>query len=317
MKLAFAGTPEFAALILDALILRSEHSIEAAFTRPDARAGRGRRVVESAVKQRATAAGIEVFQPRTMRTPEAAGTLATLDLDALIVAAYGLLLPPPVLAAPRLGCINVHASLLPRWRGAAPVHHAILAGDRETGVSIMQMDAGLDTGPVLAARACPIGAADTTGSLILRLAELGAAALLDTLPALAAGAAEPRPQDEARAVAAPRIMKSRAAIDWTRPAAEIERAVRAFDPWPVAHTFLAGEDRPAFRIWRAGLAGGDPAQAPGTVLRCDATGLVVAASPGAVAITEIQPPGGRRMTAAEFARGRRLAPGTRFGPAPP
>ena len=312
MKLAFAGTPEFAALILDALILRSEHSIEAVFARPDARAGRGRRVVESAVKQRAAAAGIEVFQPRTMRTPEAASTLDALDLDALIVAAYGLLLPPPILAAPRLGCINVHASLLPRWRGAAPVHHAILAGDRETGISIMQMDAGLDTGPVLAERSCPIGAQDTTGSLTLRLAELGAAILLDTLPELAAGTVELRPQDEARATVAPRIVKSRAAIDWARPAAEIERAIRAFDPWPVAHTFLGAEDAPAFRVWRAELAGGDPAQAPGTVLRSDEADLVVAASPGAVSITELQPPGGRRMSAAEFLRGRHLALGTRF-----
>ena len=316
MKLAFAGTPEFAALILDALILRSEHSIEAVFTRPDARAGRRRRVVESAVKQRAAAAGIEVFQPRTMRTPEAAGALAALGLDALVVAAYGLVLPPPVLAAPRLGCINVHASLLPRWRGATPVHHAILAGDRETGVSIMRMDAGLDTGPVLAARACPIGAEDTTGSLTLRLAGLGAAALLDTLPALAAGSAEPHPQNEAQATVAPRIVKSRAALDWTRPAPEIERAIRAFVPWPVAYTFLAGEDTPAFRIWRAGPADADPAQAPGTVIRCDDRGLVIAASPGAVRVTEIQPPGGRRMTAAEFIRGRRLVPGIRFGSGP-
>ena len=315
MKLGFAGTPKFAAIILDALA-GSGHSIEVVFTRPDTRAGRGHRVAESAVKQRATVAGIEVRQPRTMRTPEMAGALATLDLDALVVAAYGLLLPAPVLAMPRLGCINVHASLLPRWRGAAPVHHAILAGDRETGVSIMQMNAGLDTGPVLATRPCPIAAQDTTGSLTLRLAEFGATALLDTLSALAAGTAEPRPQDEARATAAPKIVKSRAAIDWTRPAAEIERAIRAFDPWPVAYTSLAGADAPAFRIWRVKLADGDSAQAPGTILRCDEAGLVVAASPGAVSIREIQPPGGRRMSAAEFVRGRRLAPGVRFGPGP-
>ena len=315
MKLAFAGTPEFAAVILDALA-GSGHSIEAVLTRPDARAGRGRRVAESAVKQRAAATGIEVLQFRTMSTPEAVGTLAALDLDVLVVAAYGLLLPAPVLAVPRLGCINVHASLLPRWRGAAPVHHAILAGDRETGVSIMRMDAGLDTGPVLAARACPIAARDTTGSLTPRLAELGAALLLDTLIALEAGDAEARPQDEARATSAPRIVKSRAAIDWTLSAAGIERAVRAFDPWPVAYTYLAGEDTPAFRLWRVELADGDPAQAPGTVLRCDEAGLVVAASPGAVGIREVQPPGGRRMSAAEFVRRRRLAPGARLGPGP-
>ena len=315
MKLAFAGTPEFAAVVLDALA-GSGHSIETVFTRPDARAGRGRRVVESAVKQRAAAAGIEVFQPRTMRAPETAGALAALDLDALIVAAYGLLLPPPVLAAPRLGCINVHASLLPRWRGAAPVHHAILAGDRETGVSIMRMDAGLDTGPVLATRACAISPEDTTGSLTRRLAELGAATLVDTLHALEAGAVEARPQDEARATLAPRLSKPQAAIDWARPAAEIERMVRAFDPWPVAHTYLAGEDAPAFRVWRAKPAGGESTGAPGVVLRCDEAGLLVATGCGALDVTELQPPGARRMPAAEFARGRRIAPGARLGHGP-
>lgn len=312
MKLAFAGTPEFAAVILDALA-GSRHTVEAVFTRPDASAGRGRRIVESAVKRRAAAAGFDVRQPRTMQAPETAEALAAIKPDALVVAAYGCLLPASILAIPRLGCINVHASLLPRWRGAAPVHHAILAGDRHTGVSIMRMDTGLDTGPVLATRACAISPEDTTGSLTRRLAELGAAALVDTLYALEAGAVEARAQDEARATVAPRIVKSRAAIDWTRPATEIERAIRAFDPWPVAHTFLAGEDGPAFRIWRARLVGGSLAQAPGTVIRCDETGLVVTASPGAIGITEIQPLGGRRMTAAEFLRGRRLAPGTRFG----
>ena len=315
MKLAFAGTPEFAAVILDALA-GSRHSIEAVFTRPDARAGRGRRIAESAVKRRA-AAGFDVHQPRTMRAPEAAEMLAALEPDALVVAAYGFLLPAPILAIPRLGCINVHASILPRWRGAAPVHHAILAGDRHTGVSIMRMDAGLDTGPILATRACAISPEDTTGSLTRRLAKLGAAALVDTLDALEAGPVEARPQDETCATLAPRLSKSRAAIDWARPATEIERMIRAFDPWPVAQTRPAGEDMPVFRVWRAELADGDPAQAPGTVLRCGDTGLVVAASPGAVRITEIQPPGGRRMTATEFVRGRRLAPGTRLGPPPP
>ena len=312
MKLAFAGTPEFAAIILDALA-DSGHSIGAVFTRPDARAGRGRRVTESAVKQRAAAAGIEVHQPHTMRAPEAGGALAALDPDALVVAAYGLLLPAPILAIPRLGCINVHASALPRWRGAAPTSHAILAGDSTTGVSIMQMDTGLDTGPILAVRTCAITAQDTTGSLTIRLAELGAATLVDTLHTLETGAVEPRAQDEARATSAPKLSKSQAAIDWARPATEIERAIRAFDPWPVAHTSLAGERAPTFRIWRATLADGDSTQAPGTVLQCDQTGLVVATSCGAISITEIQPPGARRMSIAEFVRGRRIAPGTRLG----
>ena len=317
MKLAFAGTPEFAAVILDALAL-SSHSIEGVFTRRDARAGRGNRVAESPVKQRAKAAGVKVHQPRSMRTSEAVETLAALEPDALVVAAYGFLLPAPILAIPRLGCINVHASILPRWRGAAPVHHAILAGERQTGVSIMQMDAGLDTGPILATRTCTIAPKDTTGTLTSRLAELGAATLIDTLHTLEAGAIKSRAQDKTGATLAPKLSKSLAAIDWTRTAAEIERMVRAFDPWPVAHAYLAGEDIPAFRVWRTALAGSDSdsTKAPGTVLRCDETGLVVATASGAIGITELQPPGARRMTTAEFARGRRLPPGTLLGRGP-
>ena len=311
MKLAFAGTPEFAAVVLDALI-GSRHSIAAVFTRPDARAGRGKRVRESPVKQRAAAAGIVVRQPHSLRTPEAMGSLAALEADVLVVAAYGFLLPAPALAMPRLGCINVHASLLPRWRGAAPVQHALLAGDAQTGVSIMLMDAGLDTGPVLSTRACDIAPDDTGGSLTGRLAALGAAALVDTLHALETGAVEARPQCEALATMAPKLSKAQAAIDWERPAAEIERMVRAFDPWPVAYTYLPGTDAPALRVWRAEVETRESDRAPGTVLACDKTGLVVSAAQGAVRITEVQPAGARRMSAAEFIRGRRLAPGTRL-----
>ena len=311
MKLAFAGTPEFAAVVLDALI-GSRHSIAAVFTRPDARAGRGKRVRESPVKQRAAAAGIVVRQPHSLRTPEAMESLAALEADVLVVAAYGFLLPAPALAMPRLGCINVHASLLPRWRGAAPVQHALLAGDAQTGVSIMLMDAGLDTGPVLSTRACDIAPDDTGGSLTGRLAVLGAAALVDTLHALETGAVEARPQCEALATMAPKLSKAQAAIDWERPAAEIERMVRAFDPWPVAYTYLPGTDAPALRVWRAEVETRESDRAPGTVLACDKTGLVVSAAQGAVRITEVQPAGARRMSAAEFIRGRRLAPGTRL-----
>ena len=312
MKLAFAGTPEFAAVVLDALV-GSRHSIAAVFTRPDARAGRGRRVTESPVKRRAAAAGIVVRQPHSLRTPEAMESLAALEADVLVVAAYGFLLPAPVLSTPRLGCLNVHASILPRWRGAAPVHHALLAGDTRTGVSIMQMDAGLDTGPVLSTRTCDIAPDDTGGSLTGRLAALGAAALVDTLDALETGAVEARPQCEALATVAPKLSKAQAAIDWERPATEIERMVRAFDPWPVAYTFLPGADAPAFRVWRAEIAAHDSDRAPGTVLACDRNGLVVSAAQGAVRITEVQPAGARRMSAAEFVRGRRLARGTRLG----
>ena len=315
MKLAFAGTPEFAAVILDALAY-SGHRVEAVFTRRDARAGRGNRVTQSPVKQRAAAAGIQVHQPGSMRNVEAAQQLAALEPDAMVVAAYGFLLPPPILTIPRLGCINVHASLLPRWRGAAPVHHAILAGDRHTGVSIMEMDAGLDTGPILATRTCAISPHDTTGSLTGRLAQLGAAALVDTLGALETDTVEVRPQDDAFATIAPRLSKSRAAIDWARPAAEIERMIRAFDPWPVAHTYVAGDSIPAFRVWRAELGDGDSTKAPGTVLRCDESAVAVATACGGVRITELQPPGARRMSAAEFLRGRRLVPGSRLGHGP-
>ena len=315
MKLAFAGTPEFAAVILDALA-DSRHTVEAVFTPPDARAGRGKRVAESPVKQRAAAAGIRVLQPESMRTAQAAERLAALAPDTMVVAAYGFLLPAPVLAIPRLGCINVHASILPRWRGAAPVPHAILAGDPCTGVSIMQMDAGLDTGPILATRTCAIAADDTSGSLTGRLAELGAATLVDTLDALETGAVEARPQDDASATCAPKLSKAQACIDWALPAVEIERMVRAFDPWPVAHTRVAGTGAPALRIWRAELADGDSSEAPGTVLACDESALMIAAGRGVVRITEIQPPGARRMSAAEFVRGRRLAPGARLGREP-
>ena len=239
-------------------------------------------------------------------------SLAALEADVLVVAAYGFLLPAPALAMPRLGCINVHASILPRWRGAAPVQHALLAGDAQTGVSIMLMDAGLDTGPVLSTRACDIAPDDTGGSLTGRLAALGAAALVDTLHALETGAVEARPQCEALATMAPKLSKAQAAIDWERPAAEIERMVRAFDPWPVAYTYLPGTDAPALRVWRAEVETRESDRAPGTVLACDKTGLVVSAAQGAVRITEVQPAGARRMSAAEFIRGRRLAPGTRL-----
>ena len=315
MKLAFAGTPEFAAVILDALA-HSRHCVEVVFTRPDARAGRGKRVAESPVKQCAAAAGIRVLQPRSMRAAEAAEQLAAAESDAMVVAAYGFLLPAPILAIPRLGCINVHASILPRWRGAAPVHHALLAGDPRTGVSIMQMDTGLDSGPILATRTCAIAPDDTCGSLTGRLAALGAAALVDTLDALEAGTVEARPQDDAAATRAPKLSKTQAAIDWARPAAEIERMVRAFDPWPVAHTRVAGAGAPALRIWRAESAAGDSSETPGTVLACDESGLVVAAAHGVVRITEIQPPGARRMSVAEFVRGHRFTVGARLGRAP-
>lgn len=315
MKLAFAGTPEFAAVILDAVV-HSRHRVEAVFTRPDARAGRGKRVAQSPVKQRALSAGIEVHQPDSLRAIESMELLEALDVDVLVVAAYGFLLPASILAIPKLGCINVHASILPRWRGAAPVHHAILAGDSRTGVSIMQMEPGLDSGPILATRTCPISPMDTTGSLTNRLVSLGATTLLETLRALESGIIESQVQDESRVTHAPKLSKMQAAIDWARPANEIERMVRAFDPWPVAHTYVAGQDTPAFRVWRTEIVDDGPTATPGTVLRCDEAGLVVATACGAINVLDIQPPGARRMSTAEFNRGHRIIPGTRFGPGP-
>ena len=215
MKLAFAGTPEFGAVMLDALV-RSRHCVEAVFTRRDARAGRGKRVTQSPVKRRALAAGIEVHQPRSMRIPEVEEMLAVLDLDVLVVAAYGFLLPPSILAMPRHGCINVHASVLPRWRGAAPIHHAILAGDTGTGVSIMRMESGLDTGPILATRTCTIAPKGHHGLADQSSLELGAAALTEPLRTRGRRR-RGSGTDETRATHAPKLSKSQAEIDWTRP----------------------------------------------------------------------------------------------------
>ncbi|WP_038098325.1 methionyl-tRNA formyltransferase [Thioalkalivibrio sp. HK1] len=338
MKLVFAGTPEFAAIVFDAL-LRSEHSIAAALTRPDARSGRGRKRKPCAVKERALDAGIETIEARSLRDPDTVRTLSAIAPDALAVASYGLLLPPRVLTLPRFGCINVHPSLLPRWRGAAPINHAILAGDRETGVSIMQMDAGLDSGPILHRQHCPIEADDTAGSLSMRLARLGARALIEVLDRLDADPTPPSAivQDETKIELAPALSKAQGRIDWNLPATRIERMIRAFDPWPVAHSAFAGDPENApFRIWRARilektLDNGEDEPPPGTVLDIDdrkdrsrspsevggenggeKDRIAVATGDGILAITEIQPPGGKRMSAAAFLRSGRIRPGMVF-----
>ncbi len=334
MRLVFAGTPEFAATVLDAL-LDCDHTIAAVLTRPDARSGRGRKARPSAVKERAAKAGIETIEARTLRDPDIVGALAALAPDALAVAAYGLLLPPEILALPRFGCINVHASLLPRWRGAAPVHHAILAGDRETGVSIMLMDSGLDSGPILHERRCAIEAGDTTGSLSKRLARLGAKALIETLDRFDADPTPPSAvaQDETKIELAPSLSKAQGRIDWRLPARQIERTIRALDPWPVAHSPLEGDAKNApYRLWRARIPAKAPEDddrktpPPGTIL-ADAGkgedrqasedgegkgGIAVQTGAGILIVTEIQPPGGRRMSAAEFLRSPRLRPGMAF-----
>lgn len=315
MRLIFAGTPEFAATVLEALLAQS-HDLVAVYTQPDRPAGRGRRAAPGAVKRLAVAHGLALEQPESLRGAEAQARLAAYGADLMIVAAYGLLLPAAVLATPRLGCVNVHASLLPRWRGASPIQSAILAGDRETGVSIMQMDTGLDTGPVLARAACPIGADDTSASLHQRLAALGAETMVNTLAALAAGNAHAEPQVEARATHARRIAKNDGLLDWRRPAEVLERQVRAFNPWPVAFTLAPAPGQGTdgggqrLRIWSARVlayAGGAPA---GTVLAASAEGIDVATGDDALRILTLQPPGKRCMSCRDYLNAHSLAPGS-------
>jgi methionyl-tRNA formyltransferase len=285
--------------------LDAGHDVALVLTQPDRRAGRGMREVASLVKNLALARGLEVYQPQTLRTPEAAARLSAVRAEAMVVAAYGLMLPRPVLNATRHGGINIHASLLPRWRGAAPIQRAILAGDAETGVSIMQMDEGLDTGPVFATRALPIGSDDDFASLHDKLAELGARLLLEVLASLKAGNGRATAQPEAGATYAAKIQKSETALRWSDPASSLERAVRAFRPSPGAVVRFGGM---AIKLWRARVS--DGAGAPGAVL--DAKELRVACGSGALVIEELQPAGGRRMATADFIRGHRVEAGMRF-----
>ncbi|HEX7044914.1 MAG TPA: methionyl-tRNA formyltransferase [Burkholderiales bacterium] len=308
MKLVFAGTPAFAVPTLAALH-RAGHSIVAVYTQPDRPAGRGRRLTPSAVKEYALEHRLPVRQPPRLTGEEQ--VLGELAPDAMVVVAYGLLLPPPVLERPRYGCLNVHASLLPRWRGAAPIARAIEAGDTETGVTIMQMDRGLDTGPILLQRRIRLRDDDTTASLEPRLAALGAEAMLEALERLAQGALEPRAQDPVHACYAPKLDKAEAPLDWTQPAAVLHRKVRALNPWPVA---TARWNERVLRLWNVGplMPSSVQAAAPGTVLAADARGLHVQTGDGVLTVTVLQAPGGRALPAAEFLRGARLRPGDRL-----
>ena len=305
MKVAFAGTPEFAAAALEA-ILAAGFEVPLVLTQPDRPAGRGMQLQPSPVKQVALAAGIAVHQPEKLRTPEQQAPLADAQVDVLVVAAYGIILPQAVLDLPRHGCLNIHASLLPRWRGAAPIHRAIQAGDAATGITIMQMDAGLDTGPMLLSRAEAIHADDTTGSLHDRLAQLGADMIVEALRALPGGlTATPQPADGVTYAA--KIGKTEASVDWNRPAAELERAIRAFNPFPGA---VATLQQTPVKLWRARAI--DAAGTPGEVLLAEGAGVIVACGEGALCITELQKPGGKRLPAAEFLRGMPIAAGSRF-----
>lgn len=311
LNVLFAGTPEFSAIHLKALI-ESKHQLIGVYTQPDRPAGRGKKLQASPVKKLAEEAGIPVFQPATLKDAAAQAELATLNADALVVVAYGLILPQPVLDAPRLGCINVHASLLPRWRGAAPIQRAIEAGDAETGTTIMQMDAGLDTGDMLATTRCPIGPDTTAASLHDELAGVGAKLLVEVLDDLPAFQAQAVVQDDAEANYASKILKTEAEIDWSQPAAKLDLAIRAFNPFPVCFSSLAGQ---RVKIWRAIPAGSAPlTEPPGTVLKADRSGILVNCGCGQLNIERLQLPGGKPLTAEQVLNGSGdlFATGARF-----
>ena len=307
MKLIFAGTPEFAARALSALFAAG-HEIALVLTQPDRAAGRGLKVNPSPVKRLADAHRIPIAQPATLKDAAVQDTLRAACADLMVVAAYGLLLPQAVLDIPRLGALNIHASLLPRWRGAAPIQRALLAGDRETGACIMQMDSGLDTGPVLLCEALPIRDEDTAQTLHDRLAELGARLLVQALEGLARGALPALPQPDAGVTYAAKIDRAEARLDWSRPAVDVWRKVRAFNPHPGAVSRLGEVD---VKIWRATPAAASGV--PGEVLEAGALGIVVACGEASLRIEELQRAGGRRLSSGEFLRGHPVLPGQRFG----
>ena len=296
LNIAFAGTPAFAVPALESL-LRSRHRVVAVYSQPDRPAGRGRQLQFSPVKDCALRHGIPVEQPLTLRADSAREQLAAYQVDVMVVVAYGLILPPAVLATPRLGCLNIHASLLPRWRGAAPIQRALLAGDRQTGVGIMQMEEGLDTGPVYIERAIEIAPRDTAGSLHDRLATLGADALLEALEGLIAGTLQSRPQSEVGVTYARKILKEEAVIDWSKPALEIDRLVRAFNPVPGAETAWRGQQ---LKVWQAETTDLEGGASPGTVVAAHGGSIIVATGSGALKLARIQLAGRKATTAADF-----------------
>lgn len=310
MRLIFAGTPPFAAAALQALHAAG-HEIPLVLTQPDRPAGRGMKLTESAVGQTARALGLHVEKPLHLKDAQTQAALAAVHADVMVVAAYGLLLPQAVLDIPPKGCLNIHGSLLPRWRGAAPVQRAILAGDAETGIDIMRMEAGLDTGPVLLEKRLPIGADDTSASLFEKLTHLGAAAIVEALATM--DTLKPWPQPDEGVTYAHKLTRAEAPLDWQRSAAELDRQIRAFDPFPGAETQFAGAP---LKVWKAVPETDNSAavaELPGTVLAIGTEGIVIACGAGRLTIEAVQKPGGRRQPALEWARAVALKPGHRFG----
>jgi len=309
-KIIYAGTPEFALPALDSLI-QGEHEIVAVYTQPDRPAGRGRKLQPGPVKKRALEAGLDVRQPIDFNQPGEIEALPALGADLMVVAAYGLLLPPAVLAAPRLGCINIHASLLPRWRGASPIQQAILAGDESSGVTLMKMAAGLDSGDMIARRSITIDPCWSAGDLHDALAPLGAALLEETLKDIGPALQRAQPQDESLVSYAPRLHKQQALVDWHKSAQQLSREVRAFNPWPVSYSQLDGD---SLRIWRAQAVAQDGDAAAGLVLAHERDGLYVSCGDGVLQVTELQFSGRKPCTAAQARNARNLTDSRLGGP---
>jgi len=301
VKIIFAGTPDFAAAHLQALIDSDQHQVVAVYTQPDRPAGRGKKLTASAVKQLACDHNLTVLQPPSLKDSDAQQQLASFEADIMIVVAYGLILPQVVLDTPRLGCINVHGSLLPKWRGAAPIQRAVEAGDKETGICIMQMDAGLDTGPVISVARCAIEDSDTSGSIYQKLSELGAPTLLVALEKMASGVAVAEQQDDSQSTYARKIDKSEALINWSMSAQEISRRVRAFNPFPATFSHIGGD---RVKIWGASATDKQSNNSAGAIIHADAEGILVQTGRGQLLITEIQLAGKSKMPVSELLKSK-------------
>lgn len=310
LRIIFAGTPDFAARHLDAL-LSSGHKVVGVFTQPDRPAGRGKKLMPSPVKVLAEEHGLPIYQPASLRPQENQQLVADLNADVMVVVAYGLILPKAVLDMPRLGCVNVHGSLLPRWRGAAPIQRSLWAGDAETGVTIMKMDVGLDTGDMLFKLACPITNEDTSATLYDKLADLGPQGLIETLQQLADNMATPEVQDEALVTYAEKLSKEEAQLDWSLSAAQLERCIRAFNPWPMSWMMI--DDQPV-KVWKASVIDGVTSEEPGTIIEVSKQGIQVATAKGILNLESLQPAGKKAMSAQDLLNSRRewFIPGNRL-----